>query len=1230
MGNTPFYKLGYLEVNQDLSQNIDLDELRFKTLDTQLYSLYQIFKNGIIEDTIDSISWQIQTYSDEKKLTTVSITTGKGIVSWKSAETTVSKDVILPVIPTGVTEVLVYIYAVENENTPVTKDVDFISSLTEITDSDNYISLGTVTVNTTNETIIVSNDNRQLISLFSAIANTINRHKHIGGSANPAPINLANEVRGSLDGAYISNVDLSNVTKGTLDASRLPVIDHNDLDNKGNLSHTEIDSILTNLLDADNDDKLSDLSISNRMQMLIALKKQTGFEYIDHNQLNTIVYVPGIFPNENSNTSVGTTANFTDSSIPASLISATVYDTGPWSSGLGISSAASDTVYVDTQVYTTKRDFTIAKNYNSSQNIGFFENIKISGTSDNNEDGYFQISAPLNFNALEQPVAGTFTTTSGWYRGMNFTTTNSTSGIKVDTRLYSYKMFDVPISMDDVSHIGIGMSVGLGETSAAIGQIYMYLILGTATDPQLTNDINVTFDTSQIYPSTAPTSLYLSSADGIEIGYKIFDDADATDLAGIGTAIYRTVQLANLFPAQSRTSVKGLGFYWSSAKGWNPEKRITFDLVTPTDAQVNPSPYNYDELQTERKSTTSNSTASMFAWNESLYSSSGKFLIRFDSGNVNTVYNSLLWDVTKPSNTLYTIETRTNTASSVFNTLSNIDETGDLYTGTVSPGNNTGRYLDVLVSMNSDPTRSLTPSLNELRILFSSTGTGSTRVYDTLYSNFSSSQSGWESEKYYSNNIGFGVTYLENGKAKNKIQIQDTSTIGNWVFLRKNSLISAQTYNSETVAEDGIDSANLSNYLSPVQVFYKLNDTGFYNPKDYQLMNDGGIIFCDTDNDRVVLFDIDQNITKIIQGNIRLKQSEKDFVALAAYFNPTVRKIWVVFSQNISDVDLTKIYITFDGNTIRLDDPRIDSENTGLFELLDDRSATLQITFLTNEQGIALSSSIASSRNKQIRLDQGCVQNNGFLANSVGIGQTSSATLSATNASLIYFNSLTTTFTGTASTVIGIPFTAQSSSLSNDFNLDSLVPSVELLGPNDQKNEVTLNLIQGPIFVRNIYNPISVHYSNSSIIIANAHTDAVISFADNDILTLNWVISSDVAEFIDTKLGSVYEISTGKILLAVPSKTSNDNSNLIIYRITDKIIETRLSFNNFDVIKAHPGPSQDLYYILTDDVVNSGVNSRLRLINSTGDELSTWGDNNEIVHPKGMKVLSNNDILVSE
>jgi len=379
-----------------------------------------------------------------------------------------------------------------------------------------------------------------------------------------------------------------------------------------------------------------------------------------------------------------------------------------------------------------------------------------------------------------------------------------------------------------------------------------------------------------------------------------------------------------------------------------------------------------------------------------------------------------------------------------------------------------------------------------------------------------------------------------------------------------------------------------------------------------------------------VIFDIDQKITKIIQGNIRLKQSEKDFVALTAYYNPAVKKIWVTFSQNIANVDLTNIYIVFDGNTVRLDDPRIDSSNTGLFDLLDDRSATLQITFLSDEQGNALNTSLSNARSKQIRLDQGSVQNNGFLVNTVGIGATSSASFSASNASLSYFNTLTATYSGTASTIQGIPFTAQGTSLSSDFNVDGTVPSAELLGPNGQKNEITLNLIQGPIFVRNIYNPISVHYSNSSIIIAQPFNNSVVSYADDSTLTNKWNIPSTIAEFIDTKLGNAYEISTDKILIAVPSVSSADNSNLLVYRTTDQIIETRLSFSNFDVIKALPGPSQDLFYILTDDVLNSGENSRLKLINSSGNEISTWGDNNEIVHPKGLRVLSNRDILVSE
>jgi hypothetical protein len=169
MGNTPFYNLGYLEPSQDLSKNLDLDEKRFKTIDTQLYAVYQIFRNGIIEDSNNNVSWQVETYADTNKFLKVSVTSGKGHVAYKAAETTASKDVTLPVIPLDVTEVKIWIYAVENLNTPVTKDVDFIASLLRIDDIDNYINVGGVVVNVSANTITVFNDERQIITLFSSL-----------------------------------------------------------------------------------------------------------------------------------------------------------------------------------------------------------------------------------------------------------------------------------------------------------------------------------------------------------------------------------------------------------------------------------------------------------------------------------------------------------------------------------------------------------------------------------------------------------------------------------------------------------------------------------------------------------------------------------------------------------------------------------------------------------------------------------------------------------------------------------------------------------------------------------------------------------------------------------------------------------------------------------------------------------------------------------------------------
>lgn len=49
MGNTPIYGFGYIEPNQDLSENIDLDELRFRAIENQMYNLYQILRTELLK-----------------------------------------------------------------------------------------------------------------------------------------------------------------------------------------------------------------------------------------------------------------------------------------------------------------------------------------------------------------------------------------------------------------------------------------------------------------------------------------------------------------------------------------------------------------------------------------------------------------------------------------------------------------------------------------------------------------------------------------------------------------------------------------------------------------------------------------------------------------------------------------------------------------------------------------------------------------------------------------------------------------------------------------------------------------------------------------------------------------------------------------------------------------------------------------------------------------------------
>jgi hypothetical protein len=190
-----------------------------------------------------------------------------------------------------------------------------------------------------------------------------------------------------------------------------------------------------------------------------------------------------------------------------------------------------------------------------------------------------------------------------------------------------------------------------------------------------------------------------------------------------------------------------------------------------------------------------------------------------------------------------------------------------------------------------------------------------------------------------------------------------------------------------------------------------------------------------------------------------------------------------------------------------------------------------------------------------------------------------------------------------------------------------------MYGPNSQTDDIILDLLQGPIYFTNIYNPVSVQYDETKtfIVIAQPHSKSVLCYKDDTDLTLQWAISSDIVNYFDNKLGSAYLLANGNVLLASPAIGSSDTGKLQIYNVTNGYIETKLTFNN-DVVKALPGPASDYsnFYVLTDDVINYGANSRLHLVNNSGTILSTWGDNNELFHPKGMRIIANDNILVSE
>lgn len=300
MSATPIYNLEFFIPNLLVGNNLDLDKNRFITIESQLYNIYNIFGNGIVDQYDPSgalvPTWIISQIPNTKN---IQISSGVGHIGYVYAKTISATTVSLILPPGSVTgNFIYYIYATQTATTPLDQSVNFVATLVQNTDTVNYIGLGGVVLTLNSDgtfSMVVYNTaayGRQEISILSSLSSLVKNHVHTGGPSEPSPIDLGKHVTGFLSSDNISDLNANTITSGTLDPNRLPIIDHNSLLNIGTLTHTQIDALLAALQYPDNNYSLSDYGIVNRIQIILALKRQSGFLNIDGEQYNSVFYLP--------------------------------------------------------------------------------------------------------------------------------------------------------------------------------------------------------------------------------------------------------------------------------------------------------------------------------------------------------------------------------------------------------------------------------------------------------------------------------------------------------------------------------------------------------------------------------------------------------------------------------------------------------------------------------------------------------------------------------------------------------------------------------------------------------------------------------------------------------------------------------------------------------------------------------------------------------------------------
>lgn len=412
MGATQNYGIGFFDfgspLGTDFSGQVEID--RFIFIDKQIYGLMSIFGNGVLS------GWTVAA----EEAFTLSIAEGSGNINFTAART---------VFPSSITDVppnsLVYVYAKIAERTRFTEDLDFVLATTPNLVDPNFLLLAEVETGALSIER-VDNSVRQQIRFIELIRTAIRLHKHRGGSLHPSKIDLASEVKGQLPSFRIADFDAEKITTGTFDLSRMPLIDHQELQNVGILTHPQLDTFVKTL-EVSNKEIFGEIGTANLLQLILAMKFihddpdsafYIGDKWLDQYFINEFAVIPGITPNsfidfENSTAIIDLDQHFIRGIAPSTGTS--FY--ANWDTALAWNSA-----YFTENIIVSGNSVTLAFNEDNESNIFSVEGFESATAKDQDLSGgnlslFKKETVVISDNAAILSKNSEVTKTEGFYSG---------------------------------------------------------------------------------------------------------------------------------------------------------------------------------------------------------------------------------------------------------------------------------------------------------------------------------------------------------------------------------------------------------------------------------------------------------------------------------------------------------------------------------------------------------------------------------------------------------------------------------------------------------------------------------------------------------------------------------------------------------------------------------------------------------------------------------------------